>query len=93
MAGELDKRFAYFFSGIVEADQSGECTTQKIVQDVLDSLPDKYCSFSVVHHQWSYSNVVGFIYKGKQYGYFAVYELEKAPTYISLFEGKFKIMK
>lgn len=92
-AGELDKRFAYFFSGIVEADQSGESTIQRIVQEVLNTLPDKYCSFSVLHHQWSYSNVVGFIYKGKQYGYFAVYGLENAPTYISLFDGKFKIVK
>ena len=93
VAGELDKRFAYFFSGIVEADQSGESTIQRIVQEVLNTLPDKYCSFSVLHHQWSYSNVVGFIYKGKQYGYFAVYGLENAPTYISLFDGKFKIVK
>ena len=28
-AGELDKRFAYFFSGIVEAAQSGESTNFK----------------------------------------------------------------
>ncbi len=47
-AGELDKRFEFFFSGHVTS-KSDDASPQTIAKDVLDILPDRLCTFSVVH--------------------------------------------
>ena len=88
VAGGLDKRFEFFFSGYV-ISKSDDSSPQTIAKDVLDILPDRLCTFSVVHYKWSNSAVTGCIYQGKKFGYFTIQELGKAPISLSLMDGKF----
>ena len=84
VAGELDRRFDYFFSGNIVKEQSGDEEPLTIANDVLKWIPSRLCSFSVVYHKWSNILVTGYIYEDKKHGYFTVRKLAQLPVNIAL---------
>ena len=92
-AGELDRRFDYFFSGNIVKEQSGDEEPLTIANDVLKWIPSRLCSFSVVYHKWSNILVTGYIYEDKKHGYFTVRKLAQLPVNIDLTDGRMNIIQ
>ena len=93
VAGELDRRFDYFFSGNIVKEQSGDEEPLTIANDVLKWIPSRLCSFSVVYHKWSNILVTGYIYEDKKHGYFTVRKLAQLPVNIDLTDGRMNIIQ